>query len=1335
MEDGGPQKLRAALVLLLCIAMALWAPAAFAGVGTSGGVASASDHHTGLDELEEVGHHDEGAYSLLYNEDDGYLYVGSSSSDDLRKVDPETMDLVDSHDVVDSIEAIAKGSEGYLYIAIDDDGNENIQKIDPETMEMVASYDGPDNMLSAAYYDGHVFVGSRTDSSGNSHMVKLDADDLSPVTSETDSSPIQHIRIGSDGFGYYSTWNDVTRFQADPLVIGDTWDPGPDDITVSEVAVGGDYVYASTTEGWDECGDHQNCLVAKIDPGTMQMVDHWYYGDDMEEGLAYRDGFVYAQAADGYGFQIEAETMEPTAYWDQSEGSRPRRVTAGADNHLYSSDWNNVWRYSGIGPEADRTKGEVREGPEGWESDGIESIELGPGVGPDAVVELADPSTGDTLFVAQTEEDGTWVIEDDDFEEGTYLTRVYVGGELRWEKERELEQVDEPGWETLGVADDFTHRPRDVEYGPDGHLYVAGDDWGVWKFDPITMERAGGDDEYYDGEDIRHIGFGSDGYLYVGDSDARLQKVDPSDMTHVDTYSVGSSDYWRVAFPEMGDEYLYFVAQYSDPTIHKFDLDTFSTVDTYDGLGDDVRGFSYGDGHLYIATDGWDLERVEVDGMSYVSEYGGNNFPVLYHEGYVYTGDADGEVHQLDPETMDLAYGFDSVFTHDGTGTIRTLVADQRGIIYAGDNNNIVSAFEIDTGEHLGTYEEPRRTPLAMGIDPDDNIYVAESGLTSEQDVYKARFTPPQEFPTFVVVMEDPAIDRDSAFPVGASTAFSSTQELRIDVGDNDFPADEVEVVFYEYIDGNPSTDPVIGSDTLSTNGTASVTWDGLEPNQEHIWYAVADDKYIYTNSSFSDAYPFVPQDPGPVILSYTASPHNELVTGDDAQLSIEVEDSNLPDGDVTVEFYELVDGDPDTDPLIGTGTVTEQGGAATTTWSNFPDEAEWYAVAENDEGVRDASSAFIFWRPGHLEAVNATDGELVDHTTVHFNITGPDGQVSFAESDGVLDLGDVVDELGVEQGEPVTVRVSADGYIERVFELTSYIGENRIWLEEDDDTLTVRFVLNDQTGSFPPGDTALVVEDFVGPNNEYGVLHRQLFGAANQIDVELREGQEVRLSAENDGRTRDLGTYTATEEEVVELTIRSDDVVVSPGRSPFVSYEPSVRSLMERDDASIVAHVSPGDMELAVYSVTVYGPDGDSLDSFTSGSQDGGSHELVFDTTGMDGQSVEAVFEWRTADGTTGSSNQTFSVRAWSEGEGALIPALIGLGGDSAPNGFTALLALFSSVVVTAATARRAGTEAAGLAGVLTFGAAALVGFVPMTWVFGAGVTWLVLVALLHRI
>lgn len=138
-------------------------------------------------------------------------------------------------------------------------------------------------------------------------------------------------------------------------------------------------------------------------------------------------------------------------------------------------------------------------------------------------------------------------------------------------------------------------------------------------------------------------------------------------------------------------------------------------------------------------------------------------------------------------------------------------------------------------------------------------------------------------------VANEPLVDNGSASPTGNLEQQSAT--LSIDINDSDFPTSEGDSVTVEFFMQNPdqSSRTSVGTDTLTSNGTASVSVN-TNLGGTYEWNATATDSYGLTNSS----QVFTFDVPSNLTIRNETSPHGP-VTGCTAN----------------VRFYETTDDNP----------------------------------------------------------------------------------------------------------------------------------------------------------------------------------------------------------------------------------------------------------------------------------------------------------------------------------------------------------------------------------------------------------------------------------------
>jgi hypothetical protein len=122
-----------------------------------------------------------------------------------------------------------------------------------------------------------------------------------------------------------------------------------------------------------------------------------------------------------------------------------------------------------------------------------------------------------------------------------------------------------------------------------------------------------------------------------------------------------------------------------------------------------------------------------------------------------------------------------------------------------------------------------------------------------------------------------PAIDNASASPAGGKTVSSSPVELSVNVSDRDFATsqgDTLNVTFY--VNGS-----LRGSDSLTSNGTASITLDSVDGGSKQ-WHTVSSDSY--NRSTTSDTFEFA----APSVLSiHPETNASELINGSNVTVEV----------------------------------------------------------------------------------------------------------------------------------------------------------------------------------------------------------------------------------------------------------------------------------------------------------------------------------------------------------------------------------------------------------------------------------------------------------------
>lgn len=230
------------------------------------------------------------------------------------------------------------------------------------------------------------------------------------------------------------------------------------------------------------------------------------------------------------------------------------------------------------------------------------------------------------------------------------------------------------------------------------------------------------------------------------------------------------------------------------------------------------------------------------------------------------------------------------------------------------------------------------------------------------------------------VVMEGPSLSNYKPKDGAEPSVTGGNVNLRSDLGDADFPSDEVEVEWF-----NANTDNLIDNATVTSNGTASGSWSINEPGF-YSYYVTATDKYNYTDVYVSNTRTFeVTRDElaGWNLDGASASPRDREFVSTSHTHSIDVTD--LDSDNVKVSFY---DGDGtllDNTTVSGSGTQTASISHSLSDAGNY----QWYAIArDQQQDVAQSSNVYSYRIPGGLTIRDKDTGEEIDDREVTVDVT-----------------------------------------------------------------------------------------------------------------------------------------------------------------------------------------------------------------------------------------------------------------------------------------------------------------------------------------------------------
>ncbi len=186
-------------------------------------------------------------------------------------------------------------------------------------------------------------------------------------------------------------------------------------------------------------------------------------------------------------------------------------------------------------------------------------------------------------------------------------------------------------------------------------------------------------------------------------------------------------------------------------------------------------------------------------------------------------------------------------------------------------------------------------------------------------------------------------------------------------------------VTFFNYSSGSS-----IGTDSISGNGTASVSWNDLRWGRTYRWYIEIDDGMGTSTTEdfqFTTNYAPIASNPSPV--------DGSIGEGKDLTLSVSVEDRH--DDPMDVSFFEASN-----DSLIGAYSVPGNG-TASAAWENLSlgETYSWYVKV--DDGQANVTSEIWSFTTDHPPSIS--DPQPADQAvgvryspTLKVNITDPEG-------------------------------------------------------------------------------------------------------------------------------------------------------------------------------------------------------------------------------------------------------------------------------------------------------------------------------------------------------
>ncbi len=398
---------------------------------------------------------------------------------------------------------------------------------------------------------------------------------------------------------------------------------------------------------------------------------------------------------------------------------------------------------------------------------------------------------------------------------------------------------------------------------------------------------------------------------------------------------------------------------------------------------------------------------------------------------------------------------------------------------------------------------------------------------------------------SFSTPSNDPPVEPTGPVPSNGSEGVSLSPLLEVTVADPD--GNNMTVEFYD-----ASDDTIIDTNYDISNGTTSITWDGLTEGSTYRWYVKADDGYNTTKSAVwhftTNTAPEEPMDPTPE--------DDALGVGLSPGLSVNVKDMDGESMDVT--FYNAT-----SDAEIGSQQDVANGSTVSVIWSDLSIGTEYSWYVEVTDGMMNTTSATWTFTTIENKAPEASDpvpddGESGVNWTPSLGVEAidPDGDnmtVTFydAEDDSLIG-----EEADISNGSRVSVSWSS------LSPSTTY----RWYVEVSDGKRSTRST----TWSFTTSE-----------------LERSVtISSPGDKEVEKKKTYEFKFTVKNTGDAKDVFDLNVSQSDwSVELEM--EQVTVSAGERKDVVVEVTVPDDVSKGDTTDVKVKATSQNDTAVSDST----------------------------------------------------------------------------------------------------------------------------------------------------
>jgi len=260
-------------------------------------------------------------------------------------------------------------------------------------------------------------------------------------------------------------------------------------------------------------------------------------------------------------------------------------------------------------------------------------------------------------------------------------------------------------------------------------------------------------------------------------------------------------------------------------------------------------------------------------------------------------------------------------------------------------------------------------------------------------------------------------------------------------------------------------------------------------------------------------------------------------------ELSIDVQDGDFPQDEVTIEFY-LEGSKIDTQTTQSNGTIT------TTVTQNFDlgEDVDW-AVNVSDGYGNVNNQSYQFLMPANITLRNESNAsQIITDKNITATFYSANGEIIVERSDsnenGNISLDGLPDTEFV-------VTFSGSGWYDRRSYIESIGDQQNIYLlnstaypTADDEAIETTFVYEDRTGNYPQDETTLRIERAVDPDNDgnftWQTVAGDYWGAAGEFPFtgEYQERYRLVIKNQETGDRRELGTHIPTDDGVKNIIV-----------------------------------------------------------------------------------------------------------------------------------------------------------------------------------------------------